>query len=95
MPNHQAARQGLTATIAAELRYWRGHGPWARRREVDARLAYTELDIHRLDGRIDTLVEVLAQLCDYSGQYEAADDFRELSIRPLEPELQLRLVRGQ
>ncbi len=95
MPNHEAARQGLTATIAAELRYLRDHGPWARRREVQARLAYTELDIHRLDGRIDTLVEVLAQLCDYSGQYDAADDFRELSIRPLEPEPQLRLVPGQ
>jgi hypothetical protein len=95
MPNHEAARQGLTAAIAAELRYWRDNGPWARRREFQARLAYTELDIHRLDGRIDTLVEALAQLCDYSGQYDAADDFRELSIRALEPEPQLRLVRGQ
>jgi hypothetical protein len=95
MPNHEAARQGLTATIAAELRYWRDNGPWARRRDMEARLAYTELDIRRLDGRIDNLVEALAQLCDYSGQYDAADDFRELSIRPLEPEPQLRLVRGQ
>jgi hypothetical protein len=94
MPNHEAARQGLTATIAAELRYWRANGPWARRRDVQSRLAYTELDIRRLDGRIDTVVEVLAQLCDYSGQYDAADDFRQLSIRPLEPEPPLRLVRG-
>ncbi len=95
MPNHEAARQGLAAAIAAELRYWRNNGPLARRRELQARLAYTELDIRRLDGRIDTLVEVLAQMCDYSGQYDAADDFRELSIQPLDPEPQLRLVRGQ
>ena len=95
MPNHEAARQGLTTTIAAELRYWRKNGLRARRRGIQGRLAYTELDIRRLDGRIDNLVEVLADLCDYSGQYDAADDFRELSIRPLEPEPQLRLVRGQ
>jgi hypothetical protein len=95
MPNHGAARLGLSATIAAELRYWRDNGPWARRRVEYARLAYTELDIERIDDRIDTLVEVLAQLCDYSGQYDAADDFRALSVRPLEPEPQLRLVQGQ
>jgi hypothetical protein len=95
MPNHGAARQGLSATIAAELRYWRDNGPWARRRDEYARLAFTELDIRRLDDRMDTLIEVLAQLCDYSGQYDAADDFRSLSVRPQEREPQLRLVHGQ
>ena len=95
MANHGAARQGLIATIAAELRYWRHHRPSSRRRDEDVRLDYAELDIDRLDDRIDTLVEVLAQLCDYSGQYDAADDFRALSVRPIEPEPQLRLVQGQ
>ena len=95
MANHGAARQGLIATIAAELRYWRDNGTRARRRDEDVRLDYAELDIDRLDDRIDTLVEVLAQLCDYSGQYDAADDFRALSVRPIEPEPQLRLVQGQ
>jgi hypothetical protein len=94
MPNHGAARQGLTATIAAELRYWRRNGPWARRREEYTRLDYAEIDIQRLDDRIDVLVEVLAQLCDYSGQFDAADDFRALSVQPPEPEPELRLVQG-
>lgn len=95
MPNHGAARQGLTAVITAELRYWRDNGPWARRRDEYARLAFTELDVRRLDDRIDTLLEVLAQLCDFSGQFDAADDFRALSGRPPEQEPQLRLVQGQ
>jgi hypothetical protein len=99
MPNHGAARPGLLTAIADELRYWsdnvrywRDNGPWARRREESERLAYTELDIDRLDDRLDTLIEVLAQLCDYSGQYDAADDFRALSARPQEREPQLRVV---
>jgi len=95
MPNHGAARQGLLTAIAGELRYWRENGPWARRRDEQVRLAYAELDIDRLDDRIDMLLEVLAQLCDYSGQYDAADDFRALSLRPQEREPQLRLVQGQ
>jgi hypothetical protein len=95
MPNHGAARQGLLAAMAEELRYWRENGPWARRRDEYVRLAYAELDIDRLDDRIDMLIEVLAQLCDYSGQYDAADDFRALSLRPQEREPQLRLVHGQ
>jgi len=99
MPNHGAARQGLAGAIAAELRYLRDNAPWIRRREEYARLAFTELDIRRLDDRIDYLLEVLAQLCDYSGQYDAAQDFRALAARPPEPEpepeRQLRLVPGQ
>jgi hypothetical protein len=95
MPSHGAARQGLATAIAAELRLWRDNTPWARRRAEYSRLAFTELDIRRLDERIDTLLEVLAQLCDYSGQYDAAEDFRVLSERPPEPERQLHLVPGQ
>lgn len=97
MPNHGAARRGLTSAMAAELRHLRDSGPWARRRDEYARLDFTEVDIRRIDDRIDTLVEVLAQLCDYSGQFDAADDFRALSGRPaeLDPEPQLRLVQGQ
>ena len=97
MPNHGAARQGLAEAIAAELRHLRENAPWARRRDEYARLAYTELDIRRLDDRIDCLLEVLAQLCDYSGQLDAAEDFRALAVRPPEPEpeRQLRLVHGQ
>lgn len=96
MPNHGAARLGLAGAIAAELRYLRDNAPWTRRREEYARLAFTELDIQRLDDRIDCLLEVLAQLCDYSGQYDAAQDFRALAARPPEPEpdRQLRLVHG-
>jgi hypothetical protein len=97
MPNHGAARQGLASAIAAELRHLRDNVPWIRRREEYARLAFTELDIRRLDDRIDYLLEVLAQLCDYSGQYDAAQDFRDLtaSSPEPEPERQLRLVHGQ
>jgi hypothetical protein len=95
MANHGADRQGLTAVIAAELRHWRDNAPWLRRRGEYARLAFTELDIRRLDDRIDTLIDVLAQLCDYSGQVDAGDDFRALSGRPPELDRQLRLVEGQ
>lgn len=100
MPNHGAARQGLAGAIAAEVRNLRDNAPWTRRREEYARLAYTELDIRRLDDRLDYLLEVLAQLCDYSGQFDVAQDFRALAVRPPqpepepEPERQLRLVHG-
>jgi len=71
--------------------------PRSRRRDEYARLAFTELDIRRLDDRIDHLLEVLAQLCDYSGQFDAAADFRALAVRQPEPEpeRQLRLVPGK
>lgn len=100
MPNHGVARQGLGGAIAAELRHLTANAPWARRREEYARLSFTELDIRRLDDRVDNLVELLAQLCDYSSQFDAADDFRALSGRIPEPEpeplpeTQLRLVQG-
>jgi hypothetical protein len=100
MPSHGAARQGLASVVAAELRHLRDSAPriktpWTRRRDEYARLAFTELDIRRLDDRIDCLLETLARLCDYSGQFDAADDFRALSCQPAEPDRQLRLVQGQ
>src|SRR5215472_14095490 len=109
MPNHGAARQGPTGAIVAGLRHLRASASWirapwmraprSRRRDEYARLAFTELDIRRLDDRIDHLLEILAQLCDYSGQFDAAADFRGLAVRQPEPEpepeRQLRLVPGQ
>ncbi len=94
MPNHGAARQGLAGAIAAELGRWYAGVPWARRRAEHARLAVTELDIRRLDERIDMLLEILAQLCDYSGQFDAAAEFRALSCQPSEPAPALRLIQG-
>jgi hypothetical protein len=94
MANHGADPEGLSG-IARDVRYWRDHLPWVRRRAEYARLAWTELDVRRLDERIDGLLEVLAQLCDYSGQFDAADDFRALSSHPPEPDRQLRLIEDQ
>ena len=70
---------------------WLGSG---RRREF-GRLARTELDIRRLDERIDALLDLLSQICDYSGQPDEALEFRELSCKPAPPEPVLRLVHGQ
>ncbi|MGO8961101.1 MAG: hypothetical protein ACLQFR_27595 [Streptosporangiaceae bacterium] len=69
--------------------------PGSRRRREFSRLALTELDIRRLDERIDALLDVLAQVCDYSGQPEAAEEFRALSGEPVPAVPDLRLVRGQ
>jgi hypothetical protein len=38
---------------------------------------------------------VLAQVCDYSGQPDAAREFRALATEPAPAEPVLRLVRGQ
>ena len=97
MPNHGISRPSLAGAIASELRQLRASGPWARRRDEYARLAFTELDIRRIDDRIDSMLEILARLCDYSGQFDTADDLRALTEYPPEPEpdRQLRLVRGQ
>ena len=74
----------------------RARRPRLRRQQEYARLALTELDIRRLDERIDVLIDVLAQVCDYSGQPDAAREFRALVGRlPGPPEPVLRLVRGQ
>jgi hypothetical protein len=94
LPNHGVSRPSLAGAIASELRQLRASAPWTRRREEYARLAFTELDIRRIDDRIDSMLEVLARLCDYSGQFDAAEDFRALTEYPPEPEpdRQLRLV---
>lgn len=77
--------------------------PGSRRRSEHGRLVLTELDVRRLDERIDALLDVLAQVCDYSGQPEVAREFRALSGQAVQPgqaaqpapaEPVLRLVRG-
>ncbi len=68
--------------------------PGSRRRREFGRLALTELDVRRLDERIDALLEVLAQVCDYSGQPDVADELRALSGAPAPVEPVLRLVHG-
>jgi len=94
MPSHGAARQGLAGAIGAELRRWYTCAPWARRRAEYARLALIELDISRLDERIDVLLEALAVLCDCSRQFDAAADFRALASEASEPAPLLRLIQG-
>lgn len=74
----------------------RASRPRLRRQQEYARLALTELDIRRLDERIDAMLGVLAQVCDYSGQPDAAREFRALYSEPDAAEAPvLRLVRGQ
>jgi len=101
MPNHGISQPSLANAIASRLRQLRASAPWARRRQEKARLAFTELDIRRIDNRIDNLLEILAQLCDYSGQFDTADDFRALTEYPPQPESeaeadrQFRLMHGK
>jgi hypothetical protein len=89
------ARTARAAVEGAVLRL-RARRPRLRRQQEYARLALTELDIRRLDERIDALIDVLAQACDYSGQPDAAREFRALvGEAPVQPEPVLRLVREQ
>lgn len=83
-------------TLAGVLVRVRACRPGLRRQQKYAPLALTELDIRRLDERIDALLSVLAQLCDYSGQPDAAQELRSLGSEPApaEPPV-LRLVRSQ
>jgi hypothetical protein len=82
--------------MAGVLLRARASRPGLRRQQEYARLALTELDVRRLDARIDALLDVLAQVCDYSGQPDAAREFRSLCTEPQAPvEPLLRLVRGQ
>jgi hypothetical protein len=86
----------IRAALAGVLLRTRARRPRLRRQQEAARLALTELDIRRLDERIDSLLGVLAQLCDYSGQPDAACQFRALGSEPEPAEVHvLRLVRGQ
>src|SRR5580700_786708 len=72
----------IRAALAGVLLRMRARRPRLRRQQEAARLALTELDIRRLDERIDSLLGVLAQLCDYSGQPDAACQFRALGSGP-------------
>ena len=80
----------------AEFSWLRARRPRLRRQREYARLALTELDVRRLDDRIDALLSVLAQICDYSGQPDAAREFRALCSEPAPAEAPvLRLVHCQ
>jgi hypothetical protein len=87
---------GIFMTVAGVLARVRARRLGLRRQREYARLALTELDVRRLDERIDALLSVLAQVCDYSGQPDAAREFRSLCSEPAPAETPvLRLVRGQ
>jgi hypothetical protein len=86
----------VRAALAGTLLRMRARRPGLRRQQEYARLALTELDIRRLDDRIDALLSVLAQVYEYSGQPDAAREFRSLCSEPVPAEAPvLRLVRGQ
>jgi len=88
--------RAVRAAAAGVLLRLRARRPRLRRQQEYARLALTELDIRRLDERIDVLIDVLARVSDLAGQPEAAREFRALASRlPGPPEPVLRLVRGQ
>jgi hypothetical protein len=95
MADAVAGPPAVRITAARAASRWLARLPWSRRRREYGRLALTELDIRRLDERIDALLDVLAQLCDYSGQPETAREFRALTSQPAPAERVLRLVRGQ
>jgi hypothetical protein len=96
MAETSARPLAIRAALAGVLLRTRAWRPRLRRQQEAARLALTELDIRRLDERIDALLGVLAQLCDYSGQPDAARQFRALGSQPEPAEVPvLRLVRGQ
>jgi hypothetical protein len=96
MAEGAARPHAIRAALAGVILRVRARRPRLRRQQEAARLALTELDIRRLDERIDALVGVLAQVCDYSGQPDAACQFRALGSQPERAEVpMLRLVRGQ
>ena len=84
-----ASRTTSVGVLSRRQTWW----PGSRRRRESGRLALAELDISTLDERIDELLEVLAQMCDYSGQPEVAEEFRAGEPAPAAPVL--RLVPGQ
>jgi hypothetical protein len=96
MAETAARPAAIRAALAGVVLRMRARRPRLRRQQEAARLALAELDIRRLDGRIDALLGVLAQMCDYSGQPDAARQLRTLDSQaePAEAPV-LRLVRGQ
>ena len=97
MAETQRRDRAVRAAVAGMLLRLRARHPRLRGHQESARLALTEVGIRRLDDRIDVLLDVLAQMCDYSGQADAAGEFRSLSSQPqaAASEPVLRLVRGQ
>jgi hypothetical protein len=95
MPDTAANSPNVVNACVAALRRWRIPRPGLRRQREYARIAFTELDIRRLDNKIDDLLDVLAQLCDYSGQPDVAQDLRAMAGQPVPSEPRLRLVPGQ
>lgn len=95
MTENAAPPSGARSAVAGTLVRLRLRRPGLRRQQENARLAMTELDIRRLDERIDALLNVLALVCDYSGQPDAARQFRSLRTEPGPAEPVLRLVQGQ
>jgi uncharacterized membrane protein len=88
--------RAVRSALAGVVLRLRASRPRLRRQQEYARLALTELDIRRLDERIDAVLGVLAQVCDYSGQPDAAREFRALSSEAESAEAPvLRLVHGQ
>jgi hypothetical protein len=85
----------VRSAVAGALLRLRARRPGLRRQQEYARLALTELDVRRLDERIDALLDVLVQVCDYLGQPDAAGEFRSLRSQQAPSEPVLRLVRGQ
>jgi hypothetical protein len=91
-----ARPHAVKVALAGVLLRVRARRPRLRRQQEYARLALTELDVRRLDERIDALLGVLAQVCDYSGQPDAAREFRSLCSEAAGADAPvLRLVRGQ
>jgi len=66
----------VRAAAAGVLLRLRARRPRLQRQQEYARLAMTELDIRRLDARIDAVLDVLARLCESAGQPDAAREFR-------------------
>jgi uncharacterized membrane protein len=88
----------VKAALAGVVLRMQARRPRLRRQQEYARLALTELEVRRLDERIDALLGVLAQVCDYSGQPDVAREFRALCNEPAPAETPgpvLRLVPGQ
>ena len=88
--------RAVRAAVAGFLLRLRARRPRLQRQQEHARLALTEIDIRQLDSRTRAMLDILARMCDNSGQPEAAREFRALSGQPAaQPEPALRLVRGQ
>ena len=88
--------RAVRAAVAGVLLRLRASRPRLQRQQQYARLALAEIDLRRLDSRTDAMLDILARVCDNSGQPEAAREVRALSGQEAAlREPALRLVRGQ